>query len=190
MEPALRSRTAFPYTRPQDPPQAQAQARPASHSPGPAGLTASSHPTNDGLHGTHLAESPPPDRHSTAGPSLPCGWRRMLLRPRRAPRRPAQPSALRLRAALPRFLAGAFLEARRARAVRGSGCPRQCLNNHGPTAALPRAESFHKIPPTRQSVLNRNSVVIPLFQAERRRCEPSGTARAAPLGLRAVAAAG
>lgn len=75
------------------------------------------------------------------------------------------------------------------RAARGSDCLRQCLNNQGPTSALPHAESLHKILPTGQSAENRDSVIIPLFQAERSGCKLSGTARAAPLGLRVVAVA-
>lgn len=65
------------------------------------------------------AERPPRGGRGAAGPPSPCGWRRMLLLLRRAPRPPAPPSIPRLRPARPRPLAGAFCKARRARHVAG-----------------------------------------------------------------------
>lgn len=64
-----------------------------------------------------------PGRRAAAGRAelrSPCGWRRMLLRPRRARRQPPPPSAPRLRAGLPRLLHGAFYgSGARARRVAG-----------------------------------------------------------------------
>lgn len=189
LEPALGSRTAFPHTRPQDPPQAQARPGPAApHSSGPSGPTAAPTPQM----AAYSALSQPRDRRRTGAARRGC--------PYRADGggccsglggRPTGPLRHQPRACVLHSRASSQGPSSRpdTRAARGSVCPRQCLNNQGPTSALPHAESLHKIPPTRQSAENRDSVIIPLFQAERSGCKLSGTARAAPLGLRVVAVA-
>lgn len=203
LEPALGSRTAFPHTRPQNPPQAQAQAQAlalalglalawpgpaAPHSSGPSGPTAAPTPQM----AAYCALSQPRDRRQTGAARRGYPYRAdgggccSGLGGRRTGPLRHQPRACVLHS---RASSQGPSSRPDTRAARGSDCLRQCLNNQGPTSALPHAESLHKILPTGQSAENRDSVIIPLFQAERSGCKLSGTARAAPLGLRMVAVA-